>query len=168
MAWHLSVQVDRDSAVPLTAQLQNAIKTRVEDRVLHPGSRLPSSRQLALDLGLSRSVVVEAYEQLIAEGYLDAVRGSGTHVARKMPDSVGDTSLLDSRPATSARWDLRVGIANLSNFPRQEWLNSYTKVLQNVGREGMDYPRSPASPNCATNSPAIWAGCARCTPSPGR
>ncbi|WNI31119.1 PLP-dependent aminotransferase family protein [Streptomyces sp. ITFR-6] len=140
MAWYLSVQVDRDSAVPLTAQLQNAIKSRVEDRVLHPGSRLPSSRQLALDLGLSRSVVVEAYEQLIAEGYLDAVRGSGTLVARKLPESVGDTSLLDSRPATSARWDLRVGIANLSNFPRQEWLNSYTKVLQNVGREGMDYP----------------------------
>ncbi|MDG9722059.1 MULTISPECIES: MocR-like pyridoxine biosynthesis transcription factor PdxR [unclassified Streptomyces] len=140
MAWHLSVQVDRDSAVPLTAQLQNAIKSRVEDRVLHPGARLPSSRQLAQDLGLSRSVVVEAYEQLIAEGYLDAVRGSGTHVTRKLPEQTAASPLLDARPASGPRWDLRVGIANLSSFPRQEWLNSYTKVLQNVSREGMDYP----------------------------
>ncbi|MEU0657795.1 MULTISPECIES: PLP-dependent aminotransferase family protein [Streptomyces] len=140
MAWHLSVQVDRDSVVPLTAQLQNAIKDMVEDRVLHPGARLPSSRQLAQDLGLSRSVVVEAYEQLIAEGYLDAVRGSGTHVTRQLPAGAGEASLLDPRPAPEARWDLRVGIANLSNFPRQEWLTSYTKVLQNVGRDGVDYP----------------------------
>ncbi|MDH6225209.1 MULTISPECIES: PLP-dependent aminotransferase family protein [Streptomyces] len=140
MAWHLSVQVDRDSAVPLTTQLQNAIKVRIEDRVLQPGVRLPSSRQLAQDLRLSRSVVVEAYEQLIAEGYLDAVRGSGTRVTRKLTEGGGYAPLLDSRPAAQSRWDLRVGIANLSNFPRQEWLNSYTKVLQNVGREGMDYP----------------------------
>ncbi|MBT2510089.1 PLP-dependent aminotransferase family protein [Streptomyces sp. ISL-98] len=140
MAWHLAVQVDRDSAVSLTTQLQDAIKGMVEDRVLHPGTRLPSSRQLAQDLGLSRSVVVEAYEQLIAEGYLDAVRGSGTHVTRQLPEGAGSPSLLDPRPAPAVRWDLRVGIANLSNFPRQEWLSSYTKVLQNVGREGVDYP----------------------------
>ncbi|WP_306317865.1 MULTISPECIES: PLP-dependent aminotransferase family protein [unclassified Streptomyces] len=140
MAWHLSVQVDRASVVPLTAQLQNGIKDMIEDRVLHPGARLPSSRQLALDLGLSRSVVVEAYEQLIAEGYLDAVRGSGTHVTRQLPATAAEPSLLDPSPVPEVRWDMRVGIANLSNFPRQEWLNSYTKVLQNVGRDGVDYP----------------------------
>ncbi|MEU3395572.1 PLP-dependent aminotransferase family protein [Streptomyces filamentosus] len=140
MAWDLSVQVDRESSVPLTAQLRGAIRAHVEDRVLHPGARLPSSRRLALDLGISRRVVVEAYEQLIAGGYLEAVRGSGTRVARTLPEGDGGACLLEERRDTGARWDLRVGNANLSNFPREEWLQCYGKAVRDVGREGLDYP----------------------------
>lgn len=109
--------------------------------MLQPAMRLPSSRQLGLDLGVSRSVVVEAYEQLIAEGYLVAQRGSGTSVApvtAPRPDSVLSAP---SRPA--AQWDLRTGGCDASAFPRQEWLRSMSSVINEAGPRELGY--SPPS-----------------------
>ncbi|MDI3390716.1 winged helix-turn-helix domain-containing protein, partial [Streptomyces sp. B-S-A8] len=69
----------------MTTQIQEAIRGRIKDGTLHPGVRLPSSRNLAGDLGVSRSVVVQAYEQLVAGGYLRSTQGSGTRVATHLP-----------------------------------------------------------------------------------
>src|SRR5215468_5382995 len=80
MPWHLHVTVDRGAPQSLNEQLRCGIKEAIRDGRLRPGTRLPSSRQLAVDLQVSRSVVVEAYEQLVAEGYLDASERSGTRV----------------------------------------------------------------------------------------
>ena len=66
---------------PLRAQLEDALRDAVRGGRLAPGARLPSSRALARDLGVSRRLVVDAYEQLLAEGYLVARRGAGTFVA---------------------------------------------------------------------------------------
>ena len=63
------------------AALENALRAAIRDGRLTAGTRLPSTRALAGDLGLSRGTVVEAFAQLTAEGYLDARHGAGTWVA---------------------------------------------------------------------------------------
>nr|ATU31807.1 GntR family transcriptional regulator [Streptomyces sp. KCB13F003] len=143
MAWHALVDVSRNSALPLTAQIESTLRNEISAGALHPGTRLPSSRQLAEDLGVSRSVVVEAYGRLIAEGYLEAVRGSGTRVAPHMaapPAPPGLPTLLDDGLVPPARWDLRGGTAGLTGFPHREWLASYQRALSGAGPHDLDYP----------------------------
>ena len=60
--------------------MEDALRAAIRDGRLAPGDRLPSSRALAADLGVTRGVVVDAYDQLAAEGYVTTVQGSGTVV----------------------------------------------------------------------------------------
>ncbi|WP_240647986.1 PLP-dependent aminotransferase family protein [Pararobbsia silviterrae] len=64
----------------LVEQLVVWARRRIEERVFRPGMRMPSIRRLAIDKGVSRFTVVEAYERLVAQGYLDSRRGSGFYV----------------------------------------------------------------------------------------
>lgn len=77
----LSVTVDRQMPIPLGVQLADRIRALITDATLSAGDRLPSTRALATDLGVSRSVAEQAYDQLLAEGWVQACRGSGTFVA---------------------------------------------------------------------------------------
>lgn len=77
----LLLAVDRSAGVPARQQVEDALRSAIRSGTLAAGARLPSSRALAADLGVARGVVVEAYEQLAAEGYLLARHGSGTTVA---------------------------------------------------------------------------------------
>src|SRR3954447_9525099 len=77
----LLVTVDRDGGRPLRAQLEDQLRDAIRRGALHAGTPLPSTRQLAAELGLSRGVVVEAYAQLAAEGFLLARAGAATRVA---------------------------------------------------------------------------------------
>lgn len=139
--WHLSIEVDRDSAESLTSQIQRAIRVRISEGALHPGTRLPSTRQLASDLGVSRSVVVESYEQLTAEGFLTSTQGLGTTVASTAAQGGGAdaTSLLEPEPVDTMRWDLRTGQANATSFPRNEWLACYRKAVADASKVDLGY-----------------------------
>ncbi len=77
----LPVSLVRGSGVSLSAQLANGVRGLVSVRAIEPGARVPSIRALAADLGVARAVVEQAYDQLIAEGWLIARRGAGTYVA---------------------------------------------------------------------------------------
>ena len=77
----LPVTLDRSAPGPLGVQLSGRIRALVVGGTLERGDRLPSTRALATDLGVSRAVTEQAYEQLLAEGWLEARRGSGTYVA---------------------------------------------------------------------------------------
>ncbi|MCA2223218.1 MocR-like pyridoxine biosynthesis transcription factor PdxR [Nonomuraea aurantiaca] len=77
----LPVSLSRESGVPLSAQLTGWLRQAMLAGTLPPGERLPSSRGLAEQLGVSRTVVTEAYQQLYAEGWLEGRHGSGTFVA---------------------------------------------------------------------------------------
>nr|WP_328808248.1 PLP-dependent aminotransferase family protein [Nonomuraea antri] len=77
----LPVSLDRGAAVPLTTQLADWLRGAMLSGTLAPGERLPSSRGLAAQLAVSRTVVTEAYQQLYAEGWLEGRHGSGTFVA---------------------------------------------------------------------------------------
>src|SRR5262249_249505 len=83
----LMIRIDsRDEG--LQRQVHAAVRRAILDRVLQAGARLPSSRALAEDLRVSRTTTLLAYEQLIAEGYLETRRRSGTFVADEFPDDL--------------------------------------------------------------------------------
>ena len=80
----LALAVERSADVPIGHQLQEALRRAIRSGRLRSGERLPSTRQLADQLGVSRGLVVSAYEQLLAEGYVVSAVGSGTRVADAM------------------------------------------------------------------------------------
>ncbi|MEV6597104.1 PLP-dependent aminotransferase family protein [Actinoplanes sp. NPDC051346] len=145
MAWHLQLSVDRGSIRPLHEQLRSGIKQMIEAGTLRPDAPLPSSRRLADDLGLARSVVVEAYQQLSAEGYLVSVDRSGTRVARHALTIASPAARApqSEEPASTdppIRWDLRTGLADVSGFPRGEWSMCLQQVLQTATPAHLEYP----------------------------
>ena len=77
----LLLRLDRDGDQPLRSQLETGLRDAIRDGRLHAGERLPSSRELARELGVSRGLVQECYGQLLSEGYLDSRVGSATRVA---------------------------------------------------------------------------------------
>jgi GntR family transcriptional regulator/MocR family aminotransferase len=82
--------LDADAAEPLHRQLYGALRRAILAGRLPAGARLPSSRGLAAELGLSRNTVLAALEQLASEGYVEGRAGSGTYVARALPDTLPD------------------------------------------------------------------------------
>jgi GntR family transcriptional regulator/MocR family aminotransferase len=79
--------LELDGAGPLYRQTYRALRDRILDGALPPGSRLPATRDLARELGLSRNTVIEAYRQLVDEGYAQARIGAGTRVASALPET---------------------------------------------------------------------------------
>ncbi|MGW0564773.1 MocR-like pyridoxine biosynthesis transcription factor PdxR [Streptomyces sp. NPDC003016] len=141
MSWHLALTVDRESRLPLAVQVRNSMRRSVENGALRPGTRVPSTRQLAHDLGVSRSVVVEAYEQLSAEGYLLTKRGSGTTVSEP-PTSQAVPTLVSpdrDREVAETMWDLRTGTSDIAAFPRQDWVRCVSAVINDAGRQELSY-----------------------------
>ncbi len=82
----LDIALDERSATPLFQQLYADLRQRILGARLKPGEKLPASRALAGDLGISRNTVLSAFDQLTSEGYLEMRGGSGTFVARDLPD----------------------------------------------------------------------------------
>src|SRR5690242_12328510 len=119
----LLVTLDRSSATPLRAQLEQSLREAVRTGRLATGDRLPSSRMLAADLGLPRGVVQECYEQLAAEGYLVSRTGSGTTVAEGVagtPVAAADGDRVPNltRPTVA---DFVSGVPDLASAPRADW-----------------------------------------------
>jgi GntR family transcriptional regulator/MocR family aminotransferase len=94
----LTVPLDADADAPLFRQLYEGLRGRILDGTLAAGARLPATRRLAEELGVSRNTVLNAYEQLLAEGYLEGKIGSGTYVPSTLPDD-----LLRVRPSSRSR-----------------------------------------------------------------
>lgn len=105
----LLVDLDRASSVPLPVQLATALRAAIDDARLRPGEGVPPSRAIAQRLGVARGVVVAAYEQLTAEGYLSASRGRGTFVSPDLPIT---------RPARRLRASGKTAIAPETHAPR--------------------------------------------------
>ncbi|MGL6180873.1 MAG: GntR family transcriptional regulator, partial [Aestuariivirga sp.] len=80
--------VDRDDREPLHSQIARQIRALVLDGRLRPQAKLPSTRALADELKVARATIVEAYGQLLGEGYLETRSGSGTRVAAELPESL--------------------------------------------------------------------------------
>jgi GntR family transcriptional regulator/MocR family aminotransferase len=122
------VVLDREGSATLHEQLELWLRDQVRTGRLATGTRLPSSRALAAALGISRGVVLEAYSQLVAEGYLTASQGAPTRVAatsgsERAPVAAGAL-------ATRHAYDLRSGVPDLAAFPRERWLRSVRAALR--------------------------------------
>jgi GntR family transcriptional regulator/MocR family aminotransferase len=130
------------------AGLEGALRDAVRDGRLRPGTRLPSSRALAADLGIARNSVADAYSQLVAEGWLTARTGSGTYVAghraRAQP-SGGQLAV-----AAPPRYDLRPGVPDLSAFSRRAWLASARAALAEAPDHVLGYPDPRGLPQLRT------------------
>jgi GntR family transcriptional regulator / MocR family aminotransferase len=121
------------------AGLEGALRDAIRAGRLRAGTRLPSSRALAVDLGIARNTVAEVYGQLVAEGWLTARTGSGTSVAPHRAPAPG--AAVTARPEQAVpRFDLRAGVPDLSAFPRRAWLATARKVLANAPDHLLGYP----------------------------
>ncbi|MCX5050561.1 MULTISPECIES: MocR-like pyridoxine biosynthesis transcription factor PdxR [unclassified Streptomyces] len=118
--------------------LTDALREAVRTGRLAPGTRLPSSRTLAVDLGIARNTVADAYADLVAEGWLTAQQGSGTRVADR---PVGRPLAAAPRPRARTRpaYDLIPGVPDLASFPRAEWLKACRRALATAPYQALDY-----------------------------
>src|SRR5579862_5608743 len=135
----IMVSLRRGISVPLRIQLERALREAIQKGQLTPGCMLSSTRVFASELSLSRGVVVDAYEQLLAEGYLCSRRGSSTYVADRPPAN----HLPIIREATTARpplYDLRPGRPDHSLFPHRQWLSAMRRVMHTARDTTFDYP----------------------------
>jgi len=135
----LHLPLDRRARTPLRAQLEAALRDAVRDGRLAPGSPLPSSRALARELGVSRGLVVEAYAQLAAEGYLHARQGAATTVAPRAAAPPPPRAAPGAPAAPPVRVDFRTGRPDLAGFPRRAWLAALARALHDAPDAALGY-----------------------------
>ena len=139
--WANSPDLHLDLAGPrLGSSLEDALRSAVRGGRLVPGTRLPASRVLAADLGIARNTVADAYNQLVAEGWLTAKTGAGTWVADQTVPARREQGAPAPTGIPSLRYDLRPGTPDLSAFPRREWLATARKALSAAPDHVLDYP----------------------------
>lgn len=131
------VELDRGGGQPLYEQLERALREAIRDGRLSAGARLPSSRGLAAELGISRGVVTSAYEQLAAEGYLESSQGAPVRIAggvRAQPPPPPAPSLLQK-----FAYDFTPGLPDLAGFPRDRWLRSLRAAWRETALDAVGY-----------------------------
>jgi GntR family transcriptional regulator/MocR family aminotransferase len=134
----LLVAVTRGDARTLGRQIEDQLRAAIRERRLKTGARVPSTRDLARELGVSRPIVVNAYAQLAAEGFLELRQGARPRVApgarpcREVPH----------RPAplaTRPRFNFRPGTPDVGAFPRSAWLRSLREALAGMSEDDLGY-----------------------------
>lgn len=135
------IHLPLDRSRGLRVGLERALRDAVRAGRFPPGTRLPSSRALSADLGISRGTVTQAFEQLIAEGHLSSTPRGSVQVAsvpEVMPGVPRAVWRTTSLPPVSGI-DLRPGMPDLSSFPRRQWLAATRHVLQRVPNPAFGY-----------------------------
>jgi GntR family transcriptional regulator/MocR family aminotransferase len=135
----LLLALDRDTRTPLRAQLERQLRDAIRTGRLAAGERLPSSRALAGHLGLSRGVVQECFEQLVAEGYLISRGGSATRVADVATWEPATPRV--TAPASAPRLiaDFQSGVPDLGLAPREDWAWAMREACRTAPNIAFDY-----------------------------
>ena len=161
-AGSLLIRIDPRSGEGLQQQVYSGIRRAILEGVAGPGTRLPSSRALAADLGVSRTTTLLALDQLLAEGYLTTRRGSGTFVAPELPDEMPRAHA--GRPARASHPPLsrrgmalarltpaarrvsvspprafRLGVPAVDAFPVALWARLANRRLRSITASQLDY-----------------------------
>ena len=134
----LLLTVSRESSRTLGAQIEDHLRTSIRSAALRPGAQVPSTRDLARQLGVSRRVVVDAYAQLAAEGYLRLRQGARPRIA----DAVAAGGRADASavtPEPRVRFDFRPSVPDVSTFPRAAWLRSLREALATASDADLGY-----------------------------
>ncbi len=134
----LLLSVSREVPRPLGAQIEDELRRAIRQGAVKAGARVPSTRDLARQLGLSRSVVVDAYAQLAAEGYLVLRQGARPRVS----EAAGTRDAASAKPAGPApvpRFDFRPRAPDVSSFPRTAWLRSVREGLTAITDADLGY-----------------------------
>jgi len=157
----LLLTLDRARPEPLRVQLERELREAIRSGRLAAGERLPSSRAMAAELGISRGLVLECYSQLQAEGFLTAASGSATRVAaqafapaemsRRTPAGSprgGPAPAPAEGPAHPFVWpapgrrldvDFRPGVPDLTSFPRRDWVWALRESCRDATPDDLGY-----------------------------
>jgi GntR family transcriptional regulator/MocR family aminotransferase len=133
----VDLHLEPDAGQGRRSGLERALRDAVRDGRLAPGARLPATRRLAAELGISRGTAKAAYDQLVAEGYLTARQGSGTRVAQ-LP-SVAAEPVGGAAHARAPRFDLRPGSPDVGAFPAAAWLRALRRAVATAPLPAYDY-----------------------------
>ncbi|GGK65263.1 GntR family transcriptional regulator [Streptomyces flaveus] len=133
----VDLHLEPDARAGRRVGLERALRDAVRDGRLSPGTRLPATRRLAAELGVSRGTAKAAYDQLVAEGYLTARQGSGTEVAA-LPTTSLDASGNGAR-ARTPRFDLRPGSPDVGTFPAAAWLRVLRRAIAVAPSRAYEY-----------------------------
>jgi GntR family transcriptional regulator / MocR family aminotransferase len=133
----LLVSLDHGGDTSLHEQLERSLREDIRSGRLPSGTRMPSTRGLAAELGVSRGVVTEAYGQLAAEGYLSTRQGAPVRVATTVRASI------PRAPARSLEgtfaYHFHPGLPDLAGFPRDGWLRSLRTALRTTPHDALGY-----------------------------
>jgi GntR family transcriptional regulator/MocR family aminotransferase len=163
-----------DGSGPLFLQLYRALRAAILSGRLTPGARLPSTRTLSLETGLSRNTVLLAFDQLLGEGYAVGRRGSGTYVPTELPDDMTSVARASAEPAPAApqvvpqlsrfgrtirdwhvswvgrearlAYDFRYGRPAMEDFPHATWRRLIARRLRSLSPRDFDYGPAAGAP----------------------
>ncbi|WP_315835064.1 PLP-dependent aminotransferase family protein [Bradyrhizobium prioriisuperbiae] len=155
-----------DGTGPAYLQVYRAIRTEILNGTLSRGMRLPSTRSIATDLSVARNTILQAFDQLLAEGYVTAHVGAGTFVADELPDLMETLHPAASRPASGDQtafglsaygqraqmwdsplklrprplpYDFRQGHTDIQNFPFEIWRKLLTRRARSSNAHSFVY-----------------------------
>jgi len=151
----LLLRLDRTSGEPLRVQLERELRDAIRAGRLAAGERLPSSRVMAGELGISRGLVTECYAQLQAEGFLITRGGSATRVS---DSAQPPPPAMERRPGRRRLdVDFRIGVPDIGSFPRHDWSWALRKAVREIPAESLRYtfPDTPDDVIDATGSPDL-------------
>jgi len=139
----LWIPIDRSSDIPLNRQVYQQIREKILNGHLQAGEKLPSTRELSAELQVSRNVILDTYDQLLAEGFLLARRGSGTFVAEGAFLTQHDSSFLlhevsEKKPKNNII-NFRSGIPALDLFPRKTWAKLSHQLWSDIESTNFGY-----------------------------
>ena len=127
----MEILIEFPTGTPKRVQLERQLRDAIRSGRLPPGTRLPPSRQFAEDLGVSRGVVVEAYAQLTAEGYLLSRPRAGTQV-RDVGRRARTQDAAPGHQLPRVRYELRSGAPDPAAFPRRAWISATGRALREL------------------------------------
>ncbi len=131
------LELDRDGPEPMYEQLERTLRDAIRTGRVPAGSRLPSSRALAAELGISRGVITSAYEQLAAEGYLESRQGAPVRVAGGIRTQPPRSPAPPLEPKFA--YDFTPGLPDLAGFPRDRWLRSVRAAWRETALDAVGY-----------------------------
>lgn len=141
----LSIRIDHGASQPVSTQLCVALREMILTGGFAPGDRLPASRTLAQDLGVSRTTVIEVFNRLTAEGLIESQTGSGTYVsavlAANRPKPVPHADALPQAPRA-----FTTALPAFDAFPMAQWAKLSAKYLRGAREEVMGYGDPDGSP----------------------
>jgi GntR family transcriptional regulator/MocR family aminotransferase len=137
----LLVRLDRGADLPLRVQLESCLRDAIRSGRLQAGERVPSSRELARELGVSRGLVQECYGQLIAEGYLTSQGGSATRIAASAAPQARAAQPPARREQAAERLiaDFLPATPDLASFPRSDWAWAMREACREIPTADLYY-----------------------------
>ncbi|PWT92442.1 MAG: PLP-dependent aminotransferase family protein [Acidobacteria bacterium] len=181
------IPLDASSTVPLYRQLYAGLQKAILEGQLPAGRRLPSTRTLAAELGVSRNTILVAFELLLAEGYLKGKIGAGTYVTELLPEEslwrraeadadqlqnrhfrvskrgklLAATNVSAVRPGFSQPYPFRTGFAAIDHFPMESWLRILNTKARSLSTQKMLGYADPAGYLPLRTAVAEYLGAAR-------